>query len=619
MAKKVLTEDNFNEEIEFLEYLVVGEAITITKEIALDSGKIKQILDKEPNCRINILSGYDDAQRFSKIDSLYDEQELAQLKKNAQLIKEKTGKDITFDSTYSLDQVINASNQINEIVDKIKNARVKGRELTPYEKLLYIHTFVSSKPYREQEEGEDRSVSRNLISVLNGDKMVCVAYAELMAYICSRVNIPCTMVTATVEQNKEGEVTYTNHVACLVRIEDPEYRLNGIYYSDATSSEFSKLYNPTLSLVPVSEVENVIDEDKIHLEKIYIPSYFDKDNTKCYSKNVRKTDTILSPLFPEINNGKNQKELIREYGKQEIERLGIYDQIVSLIDSLTEEDMVNSLKEKYRKKYDPRKIAINMKSYNNNLNSFSLDIISEMVKDGFSKDEAVELLQEIYDDKRFFEEEYGFCLSVDTVEVSDKSLKNLQEQCEILKKHREILPQLASQYNIKDPILKEHIEKGGSIGQYISLSDIVEHIIKKHYPSENIYHKNNLDISTLGQFIKLGVPKEKLVSVIKEKLKTYDLVGCLLDVTKQSIYQTNENAMYINGDFETQHTFDYVYNEPYRKTYEKMTKEANAPSVKDAYRAFAYVYVAQGYSPKDALKKALNTVSYMKTFDEKTL
>ena len=78
---------------------------------------------------------------------------------------------------------------INEMVSKIKK-----QNLSPLEQIMYAYDIVRDRVYLEEKEGEGYETSRDLTSVLLGDKIVCVGYANILDKILKCLNIRSQMV-----------------------------------------------------------------------------------------------------------------------------------------------------------------------------------------------------------------------------------------------------------------------------------------------------------------------------------------------------------------------------------------------------------------------------------------
>ena len=128
---------------------------------------------------------------------LFNEKELLSLQK---IYNELNDKDETYDLgfgfessyMYSINEAINASRKIQEWQTEIESLK-NDKMLSPYEKYLYAYNLVTKYIYHEAEpdKKEDKHVSRYLIPILNGDRIVCVGYAAMLREICVRCGIPC--------------------------------------------------------------------------------------------------------------------------------------------------------------------------------------------------------------------------------------------------------------------------------------------------------------------------------------------------------------------------------------------------------------------------------------------
>lgn len=123
---------------------------------------------------------------------------------------------------YTLNETLRAQTRIDEIIEKINQTQA-----SPFEKYLMAYNFISNKIYKEN--NDDRASSRNLISVLNGDDIVCVGFARLMKRICDGVGIKSYCQVSAVK----GKGLDEDHMNNLVYLRDDKYGIDGWYYSDA--------------------------------------------------------------------------------------------------------------------------------------------------------------------------------------------------------------------------------------------------------------------------------------------------------------------------------------------------------------------------------------------------
>lgn len=162
---------------------------------------------------------------------------------------------------------------LNETLMAYQKAReytefVKKSGASPFEMYLMIYGYIASFAYKENEE--NFWTSRGMISVLSGDDIVCVGYAELLLFMLEEVGIKANIQTATIEENGQ---TF-NHMNNIVFLKDEKYKIDGVYYADCCWDAIDKGMEPYLSylfaLVPIQDVGLImpkvsLDKDIVHL------------------------------------------------------------------------------------------------------------------------------------------------------------------------------------------------------------------------------------------------------------------------------------------------------------------------------------------------------------------
>ncbi len=118
-------------------------------------------------------------------------------------------------------QVLKANLTLNDIASEILR-----QGLSPYERFLAAYSWASSFRYKAEEEGERSYISRSVINVLSGDKIVCVGFAKLLETMCDRLGIPCALTNETYPD--------AGHLRAMVRIDDDKYNIHGVYFTDPT-------------------------------------------------------------------------------------------------------------------------------------------------------------------------------------------------------------------------------------------------------------------------------------------------------------------------------------------------------------------------------------------------
>ena len=134
--------------------------------------------------------------------------------------KENAGSEIE----YSFNELETARKKISQVA-KVINAY---KNLSPYEKFYVAFSYVANYEWKAAEKDAPDEVSRSLLSILNGDKIVCAGKANLLKAICDEIGIPC------VYRGCAG------HAVCTVAINDPKYSIFGIEMCDPTNSNDGK-------------------------------------------------------------------------------------------------------------------------------------------------------------------------------------------------------------------------------------------------------------------------------------------------------------------------------------------------------------------------------------------
>ena len=153
------------------------------------------------------------------------------------------------ENLYSLDETLTAYARVRAVADEIIS---KGG--SPFEKFIQIYQYVTSFIYKEN--NDNKSSAREIISILNGDDIVCVGYARIMQYLCTAVGIDCKILSSDIF---DAESNYTSSHQCnLVYMKDEKYGIDGYYHVDAcwdsvrNPQETNKNYN--YCLLPLDDV-----------------------------------------------------------------------------------------------------------------------------------------------------------------------------------------------------------------------------------------------------------------------------------------------------------------------------------------------------------------------------
>ncbi len=330
---------------------------------------------------------------------------------------------------YPVDKALKATKQINAWADEINNARVNGKKLTQFEKVLYAYEIVSKYSYKLEDKEANGNLSRTVIHVLTGDKICCAGFERIYRHILNRVGIHCSYLYLPPLPEYEFA-----HAVSLVYIDDDSYDLHGIFVSEptwgrtqegegkATGRDYKYAYM-TINKARETYKRNGLDlneeqlykakqelfasvypEDEIKFQKMmlnkrkehYLKNLkgFVVDDKKFFKRATKEVKKIASKfMLNKVEEVKNEKKRGKEYKpavrssrltqnalsknyKKEKEKQKGEDLIEKLVRSTT--DKMDDL---YR--YD--KITEDSPVFNNN----GSDIIKDLIKSKHSVDEIV--------------------------------------------------------------------------------------------------------------------------------------------------------------------------------------------------------------------------------------
>lgn len=113
---------------------------------------------------------------------------------------------------------------INEIVNKIENYNY-----SPLEQALYAYDLVRNRFYVKEADEEMGTVSRDLTSVLLGDKIVCLGFANIYNTVLTMLGFN-SMVFRLLPKEEEK----SGHARVFTYIKDEKYDIDGLYFFDPT-------------------------------------------------------------------------------------------------------------------------------------------------------------------------------------------------------------------------------------------------------------------------------------------------------------------------------------------------------------------------------------------------
>lgn len=124
-----------------------------------------------------------------------------------------------------------------DYIDEIAN-HIKSKDYSPLEQLIYAYDIVRNNKYNEESENEDNKISRDLSSVVTGDKIVCVGFTNLFNAILNKLQI--RNMNYNLDAINKGE---SGHVRSVVYLQDSKYDIDALYLFDPTWNSMRDEYN----------------------------------------------------------------------------------------------------------------------------------------------------------------------------------------------------------------------------------------------------------------------------------------------------------------------------------------------------------------------------------------
>ncbi len=291
--------------------------LNINEFLSRFSGNINaDEIEKLKQTEKSIVIELEEEQYENEMEVLNEEQ----TQKFASAVNNLRGKgfnNILFEGEFTPEQALNASRRVTDWINEIKSARIDGEKLTPFEKFCYAYEIASQFYYKEADD--DKDVSRRLLHVLNGDKIVCVGFSSLLRHILNGLDIPCSDLSLyptieSVEASVGNKTAIVGHSVCYVFIDDTKYGLKQGFVSDPTfgspSREFKKGQSLLYQVVATDEIEQMYEKQKlVHFGSLQ------EEKEKCFSSvfsDVEKLAEVMEEKQKQIQFLDNYKNRIKE-------------------------------------------------------------------------------------------------------------------------------------------------------------------------------------------------------------------------------------------------------------------------------------------------------------------
>lgn len=339
------------------------------------------------------------------------------------------------------EQALIASRKINDWVNEIKSAKCEGRELTQFEKYLYAYDIATSFVYNRETHEENSNVSRGLIQVLNGDKIVCTGFANILRHILIGLDIPCAKLTLIPtnkleNQAKEKGEEAEGHDACYVYLNDTKTGFKGGFIADPTAGSpmpsIHREKNIDYSMMSIQTARELYIKNDLQLTDARL----EEAKRNCFYSTHKNFDKSKS-CIKYVKDLKSKIELFTKSNlidkiKKDISSAIFYEDLINKKEGKT----ISKLDEKESNKLlhevvdlITKEIIINGHDF---INKDEKEKINQLVHSGISLDEICDLIETNV--SHFSLREY---LELNHVENNDITYS--EEDIEMLEKEKEMI------------------------------------------------------------------------------------------------------------------------------------------------------------------------------------
>lgn len=188
---------------------------------------------------------------------------------------------------FELEDIIASNEKIDNVIDKIKNARVESennRPLNDIEKFIWAYHFVAKRKYRENQQDFDSA--RHITSIFKNQDCVCLGFATLLKEMCNRLEIECYINGCKViEKNTGLDFGHANNIVVLD---------NKVYYCDACfdcDTETRPKDNYAYCLISIEETKNLLELELTNHDAPFATLNEDKELLNMLSLNPNDKET----------------------------------------------------------------------------------------------------------------------------------------------------------------------------------------------------------------------------------------------------------------------------------------------------------------------------------------
>lgn len=239
----------------------------------------------------------------------------------------------------TIEEYLQTINGINNIVSEIKKY-----DLSTLEQILYAYDLVRDRVYTKESDEESKAVSRDLSSVLFGDKIVCAGYIAIFNAVLKGLGINAIDYILYKKENEK-----TGHVRSMVRVTDDKYNVDGVF-----------LFDPTWDSKKNNNDKNYLTSYKFFCRTRDELNYFDQQYNRGTFASYNKE------FYSKIKKGIKEEGIngISEEDAKTINKIALFIDGQQLVNNLAFSKVVpESFKSWFRNTIDLDKVASSLKRY----------------------------------------------------------------------------------------------------------------------------------------------------------------------------------------------------------------------------------------------------------------
>lgn len=278
---------------DFDEYSNTSDILDFLSFIINHSHKyIKAITSANPHIELNETSPINSELFTIGIPSTINIKGLSFNKKLEILTHPKLNDSIAFLDDYTLNDEIPAS-VLQEMYETIwaMCESVKSKGFSPAEYFFYIYNKLKEREYIQENENDSPLKSRSLVEVLKNDEIVCVGFSNYFLAIADVIGLIAKPIRwENIDEQEPG------HESVIVFLNDPKYRIMGIFDFDTTwDAKKEKNKETYKNNIRHAFIPPVIDAREKELNGLITPSGNSYHNIFSAYESLQKLEILKAP------------------------------------------------------------------------------------------------------------------------------------------------------------------------------------------------------------------------------------------------------------------------------------------------------------------------------------